>query len=512
MNWNTDANSVGCWRGMAPGSFRRALAALGAVVAAVIGSLGLCASASAQAPEPVPCTSVGDGHYECGWWRAGDGRSGGAIVVRGGAIVGYLHRGRNWIVCQQKGAEVHSSAGNRNHWYAWTLADNGLEWGWVSALDAQGGADFGDFGGGVPDCGQSHAGPAVSGGPPAVAGLWEGSPPAGSESPTPQGMRAPPTPAAPPPGSDRVDHTIYRPGQHLVLRTPSLEHRCTAAFVVLFRGTPYGLTAGHCADEGDRNPVTREGIAPRASARSRGTSTAPRASTHCSSGRPAASPGGARTSSAAPTDRSRRSSAMPNNVTYGSISASALPGENRVWAPKPVRPDHHAARHRQHLRRHRRAGWRQWRPGIHAGAGRRRQPRRRHRLTRGLQSRSEKWECFVPLEPLLNAAGVAFPVETSGGPRKATLLQAVTVRRSGSRRSGARLNVRLAQAAAVTVRVRRSGTARWQTVRVRGHRGVNRLRIKRFGGRRFPRGRYEASVSARPRRRATPWKVSFRIR
>jgi hypothetical protein len=148
-------------------------AGLGAAVvgSAVSGSGGLPSEASA-APAQVPCTPIGGGKYECSWWRPGNGISGGAIVVANGRRVGYLHQGRNWILCQQRGATVTNSTGAKNNWYGWTVADNGAR-GWASALDARGGDDFGGFSG-VPNCNGKH-GPA-----PSVSGIWETSPPGGS--------------------------------------------------------------------------------------------------------------------------------------------------------------------------------------------------------------------------------------------------------------------------------------------------------------------------------------------
>ena len=44
------------------------------------------------------------GQDECSWYRPGDGISGGSIVAVGTTTVGYLHQGRNWVVCQQRAA------------------------------------------------------------------------------------------------------------------------------------------------------------------------------------------------------------------------------------------------------------------------------------------------------------------------------------------------------------------------------------------------------------------------
>ena len=149
----------------------------GLIAGALLASLAIAEPAFAQSP--VPCTSRGDGTYNCDWFRAGDGKSGGAIVAVGTTTVGYLHQGTNWIVCQQKGGDVRSAEGYRNHWFAWTTADNNRQ-GWASAVDARGGDNYGQFGGGVPNCSGAH------GSPPSYNGVW-GSPPTPSPGgPVPQ--------------------------------------------------------------------------------------------------------------------------------------------------------------------------------------------------------------------------------------------------------------------------------------------------------------------------------------
>jgi Putative metal-binding motif len=148
----------------------------GLIAGALFATLAIAEPAFAQAP--VPCTAIGGGQYNCNWFRAGDGKTGGAIVAVGTTTVGYLHQGTNWIICQQKGGDVRSAEGYKNHWYGWTQADND-RWGWASAVDAQGGDDYGQFGGGVPPCNNAY------GSPPTYNGVW-GSPPAPSPgTPTP---------------------------------------------------------------------------------------------------------------------------------------------------------------------------------------------------------------------------------------------------------------------------------------------------------------------------------------
>jgi hypothetical protein len=104
---------------------------------------------------PVPCKAAGGGHLNCQFYVAGNGRSGGSPVqAASAAVVGYLHQGTNWVVCQRTGGRVASGPYFNNKW-AWTLADN-LRWGWVNAVYARGGDNDSGFGGGVPACGAAQ--------------------------------------------------------------------------------------------------------------------------------------------------------------------------------------------------------------------------------------------------------------------------------------------------------------------------------------------------------------------
>ena len=136
---------------------------LAAVLAAAVTCLVLAPTALA-APAPVPCTAIGGGKYSCDLAAPADGRTAGAKVMVAGRIVGYLHKGTNWIVCQQRGALTRNAAGNTNTWYGWTQSDHGGA-GWASAVEARGGDDNGQFRG-VPDCKGAH-GPA-----PSWGGVW----------------------------------------------------------------------------------------------------------------------------------------------------------------------------------------------------------------------------------------------------------------------------------------------------------------------------------------------------
>ena len=169
----------------------------------IAAALVLAAAEPAFAQAPVPCTNIGDRKYECSWYRPGNGTTGGSLVAVGTTTVGYLHQGRNWVMCQQTGGDMRNPEGDRNHWFGWTQADNG-KWGWASPLDASGGDDYGPFGGGTPNCNGEH------GSPPMYSGIWgQPPPPAPGATPTPT-----PVPGAPlvdadrdgvPPGADCDD-------------------------------------------------------------------------------------------------------------------------------------------------------------------------------------------------------------------------------------------------------------------------------------------------------------------
>jgi hypothetical protein len=142
------------------------------------------ASPAVAAPAQVPCTNIGGGHYECDFYRPGNGFSGGSVVVVGTTTVGYLPQGKNWIICQQVGGTMRNPEGDKNNWFGWTEAENG-KMGWASPLDARGGDDFGAFGGGTPNCNGAH------GSPPSWSGVWGVGP-----DPTTPGATPAPQPAA----------------------------------------------------------------------------------------------------------------------------------------------------------------------------------------------------------------------------------------------------------------------------------------------------------------------------
>ena len=140
---------VGAWTTHA---WRRVPVALAAAVA--LAGIG---TGVAVAANPVPCEGIGGGKYNCTFYVAGDGQSGGAPVQVGNTTVGYLHKGTNWVECQQVGGRVTAGAFFNSNW-AWTLADNNKP-GWVNAIYASGGDNDGAFGGGVPNCNNAHGAP-----------------------------------------------------------------------------------------------------------------------------------------------------------------------------------------------------------------------------------------------------------------------------------------------------------------------------------------------------------------
>jgi len=78
------------------------------------------------------------------------------LTGAGYRLVGTLHKGTNWVICQRTGGQARSGAYYNNNW-AWTLSDQNT-WGWVNAVYAQGGDNNGAFGG-VPACGGAHGNP-----------------------------------------------------------------------------------------------------------------------------------------------------------------------------------------------------------------------------------------------------------------------------------------------------------------------------------------------------------------
>jgi hypothetical protein len=162
-------------------------------------------SALAADPAPAACSAIGGGRFNCDFYLAGDGRTNGTPVnAPDGSLVGYLHKGMNWVNCQRVGNRVTSGAYYNNNW-AYTLADNNQP-GWVNAVYAGGGDNDGKFGGGVPDCGNAK------GQPPG------GKPDAGAPAPPPP--PPPPGPPAPLPGQPTTCGSAPGPGNNVTRWNP----------------------------------------------------------------------------------------------------------------------------------------------------------------------------------------------------------------------------------------------------------------------------------------------------
>lgn len=165
-------------------------------LAGLVTSLTICAAggAGAQAsPAPVPCSAIGGGKYDCQFYPSGDGVSAGAPVqATDSSRVGYLNHGTNWVICERQGATVISGP-YENGWWAWTEANDG-SWGWVNAVWASGGDNFGDFQG-VPGCADSVGLPPGAQAPPATSGSTV-TPPVSTPAPSPPTSAPVSTPSA----------------------------------------------------------------------------------------------------------------------------------------------------------------------------------------------------------------------------------------------------------------------------------------------------------------------------
>ncbi|HKG40128.1 MAG TPA: hypothetical protein VKB25_14155 [Conexibacter sp.] len=485
----------------------RALHAITLAAAAVI-ALAALAPGAAKA-ESVPCASIGGDKYECGWWRPGNGTSGGSIVVNKDAdgkpvVVGYLRMGRNWIVCQELGSRVTSN-GNWNEWYGWTQSDpdaNGeTHFGWASALDASGGTDGGDFGG-VPPCAGRY-GPA-----PSTEGPWETFPPGGS--PPPDG----------PVVTKAYDTALYRAGEPITVNGGS----CTSGFPVVIDGRVFGLTGGGCGEVGATvdNPAwtppqqwevqrdlfptsTPLRILPIVDALTFGTphglligyaqeidqgesSTLPidgiwrrdqlsNGSTVCFVG------GSAGTGSCGPLTGPREDSLRDMELLCTELAAQTSDAGAPVYSP------------------------------AYRGLSR----------AVGVASPLEGKLCYEPIDEVLDRLGATLAtgmVSKPTGRKRFPLRSVALAAHSFSAQRGLRLTVRLARAADVFVKLRRAGVASksshqgaWRTVRLHGRAGRNRVHVTQVQGRRLARGRYEARLRASFRGvRSDPVPFVFRIR
>ena len=216
------------------------------------------------APAQVPCTNIGGGHYECNWYRAGRRLSPAARWSWSGTTtVGYLPQGKNWIVCQQAGRRhAQPAEGNSNNWFGWTEAENG-KMGWASPLDAVGGDNYGNFGGGDAEL-QRRARRAAD-----LEGVW-GSPaprPAGRDRDAgagAEGRRRPET-ATPPTSTATTLNRHVHPGATEV-PNDGVDQDCSGADAAgrLSAVVGFSWTTARLLDQGqdaarERGPAGRDG-------------------------------------------------------------------------------------------------------------------------------------------------------------------------------------------------------------------------------------------------------------
>lgn len=140
---------------------RRTVRMLLTLGATAIG-LSTAGSATAAAAAPVPCTPAGAINglpkFNCQFYPAGNGISGGTpVVAANGARVGFLRQGTNFVLCQRVGGTVRAGRNFNNNW-AYTQADN-LRFGWVNAVYGKGGENNGAFRGVPVGCNPSAGNP-----------------------------------------------------------------------------------------------------------------------------------------------------------------------------------------------------------------------------------------------------------------------------------------------------------------------------------------------------------------
>ncbi len=140
-----------------PRGRRLVLAASLAVAGLVVAAIALITSGGS--PPAVACAPDGTRNhgnelFYCDFQQVGDGRTGGSPVLRtNGALVGYLHEGRNWVECQRPGRTVRFGQRSSHSW-ALTQSDHGTYdhgWGWVNAVYARAGVHDAPFAR-IPGC------------------------------------------------------------------------------------------------------------------------------------------------------------------------------------------------------------------------------------------------------------------------------------------------------------------------------------------------------------------------
>jgi hypothetical protein len=146
--------------------FRGSRAAVLALGTLCVLTAVLPATASATPTGSCKRDATTPSHYDCQFYTAGNGISGGSPVVDvHGTRVGYLNGGSNFVDCQEQGSEYPSAGASvRNDWWAWTEANDG-KWGWVSAYWASGGSNDEQFSG-VPACPSSMGSAPIVGAAP----------------------------------------------------------------------------------------------------------------------------------------------------------------------------------------------------------------------------------------------------------------------------------------------------------------------------------------------------------
>jgi hypothetical protein len=483
------------------------------LTAATVFALAIFSPGAAKA-DSIPCADAGGGKYACDWWRPGNGTDAGSMVVgedENGrpAVVGYLRQGSNWIECQERGARVTSS-GNWNDWYGWTKSDpdaRGYQyWGWVSALDANGGTDGGEFGlsngGTVPLCGGKYEGV------PSIEGPWETSPPGGD------------APAAPSPAA--YDGSLYRAGEQVMLDGQT--RWCTSGFPVVIDGRVFGLTGGACGETGS----SIQGVAwtppspwnVQADLFPTSTSPSPDPVDVLTFGTPhglligyaqEVDTGGP---PAVQIDGIWRKDQITQGMTVCFVGGAAgQPSCGPLERPEVKAIGNVELACTELPAQVEDAGAPVYSPAYHG-------------ISRavGIASPMAGRMCYEPIDEVLDRLDATLAtgmVSKPTGRKRFPLRSVALAAHSFSARSGLRLTVRLARSADVVVKLRRAGTAAsksskrglWHTVRLHGRAGRNRLHVTQIQGRHLARGHYEGRLRASVRGvRSDPVPFAFRIR
>ncbi len=116
----------------------------------------------ASSASPVPCNSVGNGNYSCGFYTSTP------VRTSANREITTLAPGNHVVKCQASGAQV-SVGRYYNSWWAYTQTPKS-GWGWANAVYGRGGDNNGRFRG-VPICNQAihYDGKSAPGYPPAAS-------------------------------------------------------------------------------------------------------------------------------------------------------------------------------------------------------------------------------------------------------------------------------------------------------------------------------------------------------